>query len=388
MAYIFITLNKLLSEEATSLRTISFCKISQELDREMIIISMDKIKPNLLYSYRDFEIVSVRNKSNSFLSKVFNYLFHPIKIKRVFNETLKDHKIEGVIFGGIPIHSVIMLRLFSKRNNIKLYYDCVEWYSPEQFLFGKFAINYVLLDFLNKYFINKQISVFSISSYLHNYFQSKGIRSTKIPIMLDMNEISFEKKIVPDKLCLVYAGSPGKKDYLKEIVEGLVRLDNDKLEKMELQLLGVTKEQLIRVCEVSEKTIEKLGDSVVARGRVSREEVLNQLQRADFTVLLRSPELRYAKAGFPTKVVESLATATPVICNITSDLGEYLIDGENSLIVETCSAEAFEIALRKALALTFEEKQTLCENARKTAELKFDYKMFKEQFNKFLCEKL
>jgi glycosyltransferase involved in cell wall biosynthesis len=244
-----------------------------------------------------------------------------------------------------------------------------------------------LKNLLNRYFIDKQIAVFAISKYLNNYFQSKGIQSTRIPIMLDMNEISFEKVIAPDKLRILYAGSPGKKDYLKEIIEGLATLQKEELEKVELQLLGVNKKQLTEVCLVPERSIEKCGNSLIARGRVSRDAVLKQLEKTDFTVLLRSSELRYAKAGFPTKVVESIATATPVICNITSDLGDYLIHGENSLIVEACTAEAFKITLQKALALSFEEKQTLCYNARKTAESEFDYRNFKKQFNNFLCEK-
>lgn len=377
------------ADDASAVRIITFCKVLQDLDKDVLVISLDKVlKYNEVNHHKGFKYFSLRSTSDSFFARILNYFLHTVRLKRIIAKLDKDYEIEGIFFYDVYPSSLFYLKKYVKLNDLSIFHDSVEWYSPEQFKWGRLSLPYIFKNLLNKYFIDKQISVFSISSYLHNYFISKGIRSTKIPIMLDMNEISFEKKIVPDKLCLVYAGSPGKKDYLKEIVEGLARLENDKLKDIELQLLGATKEQLKRVCKISDKTIEKLGNSLVARGRVSRDEVLNQLQRADFTVLLRSSELRYAKAGFPTKVVESLATGTPVICNITSDLGDYLIDSENSLIVETCSAEAFEIVLRKALALTFEEKQTLCENARKTAELKFDYKMFKEQFNKFLCEKL
>jgi hypothetical protein len=69
-------------------------------------------------------------------------------------------------------------------------------------------------------------------------------------------------------------------------------------------------------------------------GRIPRPQVLEELSKADFTVLMRSEEQRYAKAGFPTKFVESLATATPVIANSTSDLGMYLKDGENGYVVK------------------------------------------------------
>jgi glycosyltransferase involved in cell wall biosynthesis len=223
---------------------------------------------------------------------------------------------------------------------------------------------------------------------LNNYFISKGIKSTRIPILLDIKEISIKKKINRDKIKLLYAGSPGKKDYLKEIIDGLALLEKELLLKIEIQLLGVNKDELIKICKVSEQTIEKLRDSLILRGRVSREEVKLQLKESDFTVLLRSPKLRYAKAGFPTKVVESLATSTPVICNITSDLGDYLINEINSLIVKDCSAEAFKNTIVKAIYLSNDEKMNLSINARNTAIHQFDYKKFEHQFQTFIEEDL
>jgi glycosyltransferase involved in cell wall biosynthesis len=122
----------------------------------------------------------------------------------------------------------------------------------------------------------------------------------------------------------------------------------------------------------------------VLLGRISHDEVLKNLEEADFTVLMRSETQRYARAGFPTKVVESLASATPVICNITSDLGNYLVDGENSMIVSGCTAESFAITLKRILALSQVEKAAMKISARKTAEKNFNYLLYKEEFEKLL----
>ncbi|MPT36129.1 MAG: glycosyltransferase family 1 protein [Flavobacterium sp.] len=133
--------------------------------------------------------------------------------------------------------------------------------------------------------------------------------------------------------------------------------------------------------------MERCRKSLIIHGRVKRSVVLDYMKQANFTVLLRSTELRYAKAGFPTKVVESLATATPVMCNITSDLGDYLTDGENALLVKSCSEKEFKNTLEKALALSWEQRNELCLNARKTAEANFDYRNFITQFESFIKEK-
>ena len=44
-------------------------------------------------------------------------------------------------------------------------------------------------------------------------------------------------------------------------------------------------------------------------------------------------------AGFPTKVVESLALGTPVITNLTSDLGFCVFDGRNGVILDARSEQ-------------------------------------------------
>lgn len=387
MAYLYIIANHFTKDDAAAVRVFTFCKILEDLGKEVIVISLDKVQDDKIHVYKGINYISIRGVSDAFIAKVFNFLFHRSRLKKCIAKLSKGYTIEGLFFYDIPAPSIFYLKKYARNKKIKVFHDSVEWYSPDQFKWGKFALPFIMKNVLNKYFIDKQIAVFAISKYLNNYFQSKGICSTRIPVVLDTVNISFEKKNSEEKLTLLYAGSPGKKDYLKEIIEGLGRLQKEELEKVEFQLFGVNKEQLISACLISESSIEKCENSLIVRGRVSRDEVLKQLEKTDFTVLLRSPELRYAKAGFPTKVVESLATATPVICNITSDLGDYLINEENSLIVEACTAEAFVITLRKALALSFTEKQALCYNARKTAEQEFDYRNFKKQFNTFLCEK-
>jgi glycosyltransferase involved in cell wall biosynthesis len=371
-------------DKASAIRILLFCKMLTELGKEVMVISLDETEPDKIFLYKGITCISIRSLSNNFVSKVFNYIFYNKRLKKCFRKLNADNKIEGLICYGIFPYNISYLRKFAEKRRIKMFYDSVEWYSPRQFKWGRFALPYMLNNFSNKYFIKRPISVFAISKYLNNYFQSRGIRSTRIPILFDMNEIPFKKNIDYNKLTLVFAGSPGKKDYLKEIVEGLAQLTKEELESIELKLLGASENQLRDFWNISESTIKKCGNSLVALGRVTRAEVLTNLQKADFTVLLRSPELRFAKAGFPSKVVESLGTGTPVICNISSDLEDYLINEENSLLVKECTPEAFEITLRKAMILSSEEKQKLCLKARETAEKYFDYRNYLEQYNAFI----
>ena len=108
------------------------------------------------------------------------------------------------------------------------------------------------------------------------------------------------------------------------------------------------------------------------------------MQKADYTLLLRDASLRYAKAGFPTKIVESLSCGTPPVCNLSSDLSLYLKDGENAVLAENHSPEAFCVALRTVLSFSSDERNSMRLSARKTAREQFDYKIFAESLKQLL----
>lgn len=386
MAYLYITTEKFCSGNASATRIMSFCKILTDLDKEVIVLSLDEAGDSSMHEHQGIKYISLRNLSETYSAKVSNYLFHTVRLKKYLKMLSANYSIEGVFFYNLPLSSVMFLKSYTAKKKVKLFHDSVEWYSPEQFKWGSLSLPYMSKNILNKYLIDNKVNVFAISSYLNDYYASKGIRSIRLPIMLDMAAINSGKDLSRESITLVYAGSPGKKDYLREIIEGLGLLEEEELKKINLVLLGVNKSQLGSICGIPQEAIEKCGESLKAMGRVSRQEVLCYLQKADFTVLLRNPVYRYAKAGFPTKVVESLATGTPVICNLTSDLHLYLKDGENSIIVKDCSSTAFKDALRRVLSLSYEERLDLCRNARIVADNDFDYRKFIKLFKSFLCK--
>jgi len=101
-------------------------------------------------------------------------------------------------------------------------------------------------------------------------------------------------------------------------------------------------------------------------------------------VLLRPPA-RYAQAGFPTKVVESLALGTPVICNLTSDLGNYIHDGAEGIVCADYQPEDLVAALERALALSVEQRAAMRAAARARAEAAFDYRQYAAPLADFLA---
>ena len=378
---LIVTYYKYPDGDAGAVRQYSFAKLYKKAGFDVTVAGMGDYTDFKTKDYNGIPYISFRNAKNSIFYKMLNYLGFKYRL-RAFLKIFGDCDYIQVV--DIPPNALFYLKKYAKKHNIKLIYDSVEWYSPEQFVKGKYAVPYILKEKYNTKWIDNQFSVIAISSFLEKHFKSRGIDTVRIPVIMDIKSIPCKKNTQDKKTVFLYAGSPGKKDYLAEIVKGFSMLDKELLSGFELQLLGIEKNQLTELCGVEQSAAEYLGDSLVCLGRLPHREVIDRLSGADFTVLLRSERLRYAKAGFPTKVVESLATATPVITNLTSDLDKYLKDGYNSIIVRECSPEAFAEALKNALSLSVADKTQMYTNARKTAKEYFDYRVYADAITNFL----
>lgn len=377
---LFVTWDGYPNGDAGAVRTHAFAKMLQSLGYEPTVAGMGATTQFEFRREDGVSYISFRLSSSDIVSRIKGRLqFHKHLKRMLFNG---DNLWDVIIVSSVPKKTLDFLKQYAKNNSIPLLHDSVEWYSPEQFSIGRFHPTYIAKDIWNRKHIDKSVRVIAISSYLQKHFQSRGIMTTRIPVIMDINQTNHNKKIDSQKVVFAYAGSPGKKDYLDVVIEGFAGVQSDVA--YELRMIGVTKEQLITLCGVDPVCVEKLGSKLHCMGRISRTQVLEELSRADFTVLMRSQEQRYAKAGFPTKFVESLATATPVIANATSDLEMYLKNSENGYIVPDGTSDALAQVLSQALTLSYEERCKMQQSARKTAEIYFDYQRYLDDMELFI----
>lgn len=358
--------------DAGAVRDHAFAKLVEELGISVTVLGMGQSTDFKVKEYDGISYVSMRYPGRGLFVRVKNYL----QYKNNLQAFLEAGAYDGIMYVSGPKNALVFLKKYAQKQRIQLLHDSMEWYSPEQFRMGKWAYSYRFKDETNKKLIDEQFSVIAISSYLEKHFKSRGLRTVRIPVIMDMRTMPCQKRTSADKTVFVYAGSPGKKDYLAQVISGFASLNKDLLSRVELRLLGIRKEQLVDTCGVNPQELEACGMALNCLGRVSREGVFQQLSQADYTLLLRSAHQRYAQAGFPTKVVESLATATPVIANLTSDLGLYLRDGENAIIIKSERPEDVKIALEKAIAVSAQQRLQMQNAARKTAEENFDYRCY------------
>ena len=318
---------------------------------------------------------SLRNIPGGTISKAIDYEFFPFKVKKYLNAHLDS--IYAVYLYNAHLRLFKYCKQFCKKHQIKLFHDCVEWYSPEEFKNGEKSSAYKVKNEINTNIIDKQFSVIAITSYLRDYYSAKGIRTIRIPILCDATCMRTPKPVQNDgQLVIFYGGLPGTKDLVGNLFEAALLLDDDERKKVRLIIVGATRDYLVNVSHIPIDYIDRCGDMLELSGRVPREEVLKKMEEADFSFLARDSSLRYAQAGFPSKVVEALSNSTPMLCNITSDLGDYLFDGRNAIIARSHKPEDLKEAIQRALRLSATEKNKMSQEALNTAEKYFDYRKY------------
>lgn len=355
--------------DAGALRQHKLAIMCRELGYEPLVVGLGKSNGMKHVSIDGITYISLREGAGNVRDKIMSHLRYWKRLKKV----MATYKPDVIIVDDLGTTKTIRIKQYCKRNKIRLIHDSVEWYSPEQFKHGKFSRAYIRKDILNRFLIDKSCGVIAISRYLEEHFKSKGCQCVRIPIVIAETDLCEEKELPEDKVVFTYAGQPGKKDYLHVMLDAFALLPDEMLQRVVFNIVGCTKEQML-AAGISGAVLEKLNEQLVLHGRVSHEEVLHILKGTHFTLLMRSPVQRYAKAGFPTKVVESLSRSTPVICNLTSDLNEYLIDGTNALIVTDGDCQTLEKVLEKAISMSEQERVCMCKNAGAMGLRQFSYR--------------
>lgn len=315
-------------------------------------------------------------------------LAHPIERLTLYASTLEAMDLTNVCAvvinaSGSALH-LPAVRAFCKRRGIPLIADVCEWYDPRQFPGGRLNPAYTVFSAVFRFWFPRLANMIVVSSLLERHFKRSVGNVVRIPAPFDMGEITFEDHSPHNRLVLVYAGSPGQKDRLREFLLAMALLTPAERSRVELRLIGPSRVEVQGLLGISAGMLEELGDSVMLLGRMPRDRVLEELRRAHFSLLLR-PNKRYANAGFPSKVAESLAAGVPVMLNYTSDLEEYLGDGSASIRVDGSSPAVVVAAIRSALALSPGELSALRRAARAKAEQFFDYRRSLGAFRELLA---
>lgn len=372
--------------DAAAARVLNVARTLREIGNEVSFISWGGLErpedlcDDKVYRFDGFPYVVTKeiDFEEGTISKIKGWLHQGNKTKSILKNSIGQY--DAIITYNCSLIS--WLTRFCKRNDIKLVSDITEWYSYNELKLVVWP-GYALDMYHNQKRIKNKIV---ISQYLNKYYQSSY--NIVIPATCDSSEAKWHQGVeksrinagVYDGVTLIYAGNPAKKDAVHYVIAAVQRLINEGA-SIRFIIIGITRDNYL---ERSKDLLSngELSARIQFLGRIPQEDVPSYYALADFMVLLRE-QTRKSNAGFPTKFTESFISGTPVIANLTSDIGAYLKDGETGFIVNEPNEKGiYRILKEKVLTLRRDEIDALKVRT-KEVSMQLDYHYYTAAANKF-----
>ena len=253
---------------------------------------------------------------------------------------------------------------YCEEKNIILGADVTEWYSLKQKGFTQ-TMKAFLVNFRIRFLDKKLKFILAVSPFLYSYYKKQEKKVYWVPPLFEYQEKSSKTTSEKGFLNIVYAGMMGKKDILLPLLD-VVKIINFKEIKVRLSIAGDISSELEKVWKI--KNYDKYGIKLL--GYLENEKVKEIILQSDITVLFRK-NLKYAKAGFSSKVAEAITLGIPVICNKVGGTDLVIEHLYNGYLINKINEKNILNALNKLLLMSKEEKIEIKENAFKTAQKLF-----------------
>lgn len=309
------------------------------------------------------------------------------RLKNLFLRNL--NKITGII------NAFIVIRRISRNRHTKvLFFNSVFW---EEFIFWvplkvlkiktireineapSFIIKNKKHRAFHNFILNCRLKFFDdiivISDYLHKFYSKKFSRKHiyQIPILVDMER--FTRKPCPvvnkDKIITYVGFMGGNKDGLLNLIDSMV-IVKDHIPNFKLVLVGSAPE--IEFSKLKDRVTELgLQYRIDFVGQQPLDKIADFLCKADLLVLAR-PNNNQAKAGFPTKLGEYLASAKPVVITKTGEISKYLKNCQSAYLTEPDNVNDF--AKKIIFALNDKNSVQIGKNGFHVANENFNFKLY------------
>lgn len=383
---LFITNNPFPSNSASATRLYFFCKIYYELGYEITVFSTGGSWDNVEWIDRSkIKVIFFAKTIDGWKANVKNLLTSGYKLNK---ELEKIEDVNIVFMYGIKARYFYVVNKFCKNKGAKLIADCCEWFSKSQFPFWVISPFFWEQKIGYKYLYKKLDGIISISKFFIEFSNNNNIKTIRIPTILDTKFNKLNKNLPKieeyksNKINLVYSGFIGKnKDSLSTFIEAFIDL-KELHDDYHFHIVGPTSVEIASQLKININELDNLKNIITIYGRMSREKALNYVTQADYSILLRKQTIN-SKAGFPTKIAESMVQGIPIICNLTSDLNLYVKDKISGIVLLSDSKEDIKEGLKKIQNISMNNYEKMSKQCLKIAEKNFDYREYIEKIKKF-----
>ncbi len=305
---------------AAAQRAIGIAKGLRELGYDVVFLNSIKYLERVneeIKSYFGFKCYEYRRESEKdYLLSAKTTLDHIEKIKPNF-----------VIAYNYPGVALERIRKYCVRNGVKCIADATEWYKISE---GRLMYRMIKSfdSFYRMRIVHKKLDgVIAISRFLYEYYK-ESVKTVMIPPTVDITDDKWKVEVKKDDaLTFIYAGSPSaQKERLDLIVDAMEKLETKR--NVRFNVVGITKEQFVQIYDWK----KNITDRVIFHGRVEHDKVIELTKSSDWTIILRENNW-VVRAGFPTKLVESISCGIPVIINRFSNIADYVVE-KNGILIE------------------------------------------------------
>lgn len=216
--------------------------------------------------------------------------------------------------------------------------------------------------------------ILCISKFLVEFFRTHGFDDRRliiIPSTVDPARFINNGNLSPFPFHYIgyFGGLTFERDNINILVEAFA-LISDKYPGMHLVLGGFCKPE-------ERKQLEKLISELGIGSRVEllkylpREDIIRYIGHSDILVMVRGKNLE-SQASFPSKLIEYLVTARPVITVDVGEISDYLNDGVNAFLVEAGNSRALAEKIDYVLS-GYEKALEVGQNGKQLTSTVFNY---------------
>lgn len=313
-------------------------------------------------------------KETKGMEKMQELLFGPRTLARL-KELCRERRYDAVILYNATSFIESKIIRYCRSEHIRVYGDVTEWYEVRTPRGKKDLFLYVdalSVDRRIRKLDQKLDGVIAISKYLYDYYSKQGVSVIRIPPIFHYDRQYLDT----DGECktILYAGSPAVgKDEIGILIDAVKAVNRESV-MLRLVFVGVNRPE-------DADTLEKYG--ITFRPRCNTDQVIEYVRASDFTVLFRR-EKRFAKAGYSTKVAESLFNGVPVLCNEIGGTDTDIENRKNGIKIKGLSMEDVHEGLLQIARLNREESAQLRRNCRVIGDRLFNADHYAEQIDAFL----
>lgn len=254
-----------------------------------------------------------------------------------YNEIIRALKfISPDIIILYELNSIVVeerIRAYCKKHNIRLIIEVTEWMEVENR--KEIATRGIVWqkDIQKRYIDKRCGNIIAISEFLYEHYRNQGCNVIKLPPLVydfaDKDQIFRDRDVVKlHQVKLVFAGTTDFKDYLEPMLKAIRKINNNEI-KIIFDVVGPSPDAIESMLECSSPAQYGIN----CYGRLSHENTLSIVRKADFSVLMRENK-RYAKAGVSTKFVEAMSLAVPSICTAVGGTDAFVSDGVDGILIK------------------------------------------------------